>query len=72
MVVAKYMRCTVSANYRFFACAFSVLILAAAFDAFVAIALRCSGDSDFARASPPRFAIADKYFEIADRPIAKI
>src|SRR2546425_7972705 len=49
-----------------FSFAFRFLATAAAFEALVAIALRCSAVSVLARASPPRSAIIDRYFETAD------
>jgi hypothetical protein len=52
--------------------AFCVRAFAAAREALVAIALRSSGVNDFARASPPRLAMVDRYLEMADLPILGI
>src|SRR5439155_3129760 len=51
--------------------AFRFLAVAAAFEALVAIALRCSAVNVLARASPPRLAIIDRYFETADLRMSK-
>src|SRR5439155_26931726 len=51
--------------------AFRFLATAAAFEALVAIALRCSAVSVLARASPPRLAIIDRYFETVDLRMSK-
>ena len=56
-------------SFRF---AFRFRAFAAALDALVAMALRSSAVSDFARASPPRLAIVDRYFEIVDLPMCRI
>jgi hypothetical protein len=53
-------------NLDFSLFAFCVRAFAAALEALIAIALRSIAVSDFARASPPRLASADKYLEIAD------
>jgi len=52
--------------------AFRLLAAAAAFEALVAIALRCSAVSVLARASPPRLAIIDRYFETADLRMSRL
>src|ERR1035437_802992 len=56
----------------FFSFALRVRAAAAAFEAFVAIALRRSGVNFFARAAPPRLAMAVRYLEIASLVMCKI